>query len=113
MQVISAQVTAIFQRSGASFGTSTAATSATASGTMPNCTIDRATRARSRRALASNISSANAIAAPNSRIHTVPGMTPVSKADKVSAVKATRSPCGTKITRVTVKTRTSAVASRM
>ncbi len=67
--------------------------------------------AASRRRSAWNASSTAASTAITSRKITVPGTLPVWNAASVSAPKATNSPCGMKITRVTVKTSTIASAS--
>ena len=50
-------------------------------------------------------------AASTSRNHTVPGTLPACSSASVSAPKATNSPCGMKMTRVTAKTSTVASAS--
>jgi hypothetical protein len=50
-------------------------------------------------------------AASTSRNHTVPGTLPACSSASVSAPKATNSPCGMKITRVTANTSTVASAS--
>jgi len=49
--------------------------------------------------------------ASTSRNHTVPGTRPACSSASVSAPKATNSPCGMKITRVTANTSTVASAS--
>ena len=56
-------------------------------------------------------SAATTVAAMISSSHTVPGSLPVWNSARVNAPKATNSPCGMKITRVTANTSTVASAS--